>query len=88
MDHRCEFSDGSLQFTRNRGERLRIGEIDPRCVSASNELPKLTALQAAAHTWIRMRHLEASSCTPGNIQLPSHHRISARDAAQPLSRAW
>src|SRR5208282_1773338 len=27
-------------------------EIDPRCVSATNELPKLTPEQAAAHTWI------------------------------------
>jgi Flp pilus assembly protein TadD/Tol biopolymer transport system component len=34
------------------GERMRIGEIDPRCVSPTNELPKLTPEQAAAHTWI------------------------------------
>jgi tetratricopeptide (TPR) repeat protein len=34
------------------GERLRIGEIDPRCVSETNELPKLTPQQAAARTWI------------------------------------
>ena len=34
------------------GERLRIGEIDPRCVSGSNEPPRLTPQQAAAHTWI------------------------------------
>ena len=30
---------------------MRIGEIDPRCVSTTNELPKLTPEQAAAHTW-------------------------------------
>jgi tetratricopeptide (TPR) repeat protein/Tol biopolymer transport system component len=35
----------------SRGERMEIGEIDPRCVSPTNELPKLTAEQAAAHTW-------------------------------------
>jgi tetratricopeptide (TPR) repeat protein len=32
-------------------ERMRIGEIDPRCVSPANEPPKLTPQQAAAHTW-------------------------------------
>ncbi len=34
-----------------KGERMRIGEIDPRCISDTNELPKLTPTQAAAHTW-------------------------------------
>lgn len=34
-----------------RGERLRIGEIDPRCVSSTNQPPKLTAEQAADRTW-------------------------------------
>jgi tetratricopeptide (TPR) repeat protein len=33
------------------GEPMQIGEIDPRCVSPTNELPKLTTEQAAAHTW-------------------------------------
>jgi Flp pilus assembly protein TadD len=37
---------------KSAGERLRIGEIDPRCVSETNELPKLTPQQAAARTWI------------------------------------
>ncbi|MDR3727079.1 MAG: tetratricopeptide repeat protein [Terracidiphilus sp.] len=47
------FSDGSAAIhARSAGERLRIGDIDERCVSASNELPKLTPQQAAAHTWI------------------------------------
>jgi tetratricopeptide (TPR) repeat protein len=34
------------------GERIRIGESDPRCVSSSNEPPSLTPEQAAAHTWL------------------------------------
>jgi tetratricopeptide (TPR) repeat protein len=34
------------------GERLRLGQIDPRCVSPTNELPKLTPAQASAHTWV------------------------------------
>ena len=45
------FGDGTEIHTRSSGERLRIGETDPRCVSATNEPPKLTARQAAAHTW-------------------------------------
>ncbi len=47
------FGDGSasMRFT-VPGERLRLGDIDPRCVSSTNELPKLSPEQAAAHTWI------------------------------------
>jgi tetratricopeptide (TPR) repeat protein len=40
----------SLHAT-SHGEPIEIGEIDPRCVGATNEPPKLTAEQAAAHTW-------------------------------------
>jgi tetratricopeptide (TPR) repeat protein len=84
-----EFSDGSAAIhAKSAGERLRIGEIDPRCVSASNELPKLTALQAAAHTWI------PDAATWEAIKLHSREHTAtititgfpARDAAQPLSR--
>jgi tetratricopeptide (TPR) repeat protein len=46
------FSDGSPGIrAKAAGERLRIGEIDPRCVSNTNKLPELTAQQAASHTW-------------------------------------
>jgi tetratricopeptide repeat protein/WD40 repeat protein len=46
------FSEGSpaIHF-QSSGARPRIGEIDPRCVSPSNELPTLTPRQATAHTW-------------------------------------
>ena len=33
------------------GERLNVGEIDPRCVSPTNELPKLTPELSTAHAW-------------------------------------
>jgi tetratricopeptide (TPR) repeat protein len=33
------------------GERMKIGPIDPEAVSENNELPKLTAQQAASWTW-------------------------------------
>jgi len=33
------------------GEHMRLGTIDPDCVSTTNELPKLTLKQAATWTW-------------------------------------
>ena len=46
------FGDGSpdLRVT-SKGEGLKIGEIDPRCVSTNNKPPALTPEQANAHTW-------------------------------------
>src|ERR1035437_2836932 len=46
------FSDGSqaIHF-QSPGARPRIGEIDARCLSPSNEPPALTPRQASAHTW-------------------------------------
>ena len=47
------FADGSAGIrATSKGERLRIGRIDPDCVADTNEPPKLTAQQAAAHTWV------------------------------------
>jgi tetratricopeptide (TPR) repeat protein len=40
----------SLHVT-SRGEMLQVGEIDERAVGKTNELPRLTPEQAAAHTW-------------------------------------
>jgi tetratricopeptide (TPR) repeat protein len=46
------FADGSPAIhVRSPGERMRVGEIDPRAVAPTNELPKLTPEQAASHTW-------------------------------------
>src|ERR1035438_783706 len=46
------FADGApaMRLTA-RGEPMSIGEIDPRCVAESNQPPKLTPEQAAAHSW-------------------------------------
>jgi Tol biopolymer transport system component len=47
------FSDGSPAIrVESAGQRLPIGEIDPRAVSTNNEPPKLTPQQAAERTWI------------------------------------
>ena len=46
------FADGSPGVhLSSKGERATVGEIDPRCVAPTNELPKLTPQQAAARTW-------------------------------------
>jgi hypothetical protein len=46
------FADGSRPIRlESTGPPLRVGEVDPRCVSPTNELPQLTPEQAAAHTW-------------------------------------
>jgi Tfp pilus assembly protein PilF len=46
------FEDGLPALVRtSNGEFLRVGEIDPRAVAESNELPRLTPEQAATHTW-------------------------------------
>ncbi len=46
------FADGSAAIhAESPGQRLRIGEIDPRTVAVTNELPKLSAQLAAAWAW-------------------------------------
>jgi tetratricopeptide (TPR) repeat protein len=46
------FADGTKPVRAfSKGEPIKIGEIDPRCVSSTNQLPSLTPEQAAAHTW-------------------------------------
>jgi tetratricopeptide (TPR) repeat protein len=46
------FSDGTPAILAlSAGQRMRIGEIDQRCVSPTNEPPALTPRQAGAHTW-------------------------------------
>ncbi len=46
------FSDGSAGIqVKSKGERLHIGEIDPRCIAESNKLPELTPQEAASWSW-------------------------------------
>ncbi|MGA8408297.1 MAG: tetratricopeptide repeat protein [Candidatus Acidiferrales bacterium] len=47
------FADGSQPIhVTSPGDPIKIGKIDPRCVSDTNKPPSLTPEQAAAHTWI------------------------------------
>ena len=46
------FSDGSAPIqVKSQGERLKIGEIDERCIAETNKLPELTPEQAASWSW-------------------------------------
>src|SRR5664279_4505932 len=65
------FGDGpaTLHAT-SRGERLRIGRIDPDCVADTNQPPKLTPQLAAAHSW-----------TPGLVTWQAIKRHSVASAA-------
>jgi hypothetical protein len=47
------FTDGSSAIhVTSPGKRFHFGEIDPRCVSGNNELPRLTPQQSAQRTWM------------------------------------
>ncbi len=47
-----EFADGSAGLrVRSLGERLNVGEIDPRCVAETNEMPRLASNEASARSW-------------------------------------
>ena len=47
------FANGSAAIhVAAKGERMQVGEIDPRCVSPTNQLPSLTPQQADAHVWL------------------------------------
>ncbi|MGA2351331.1 MAG: tetratricopeptide repeat protein [Terracidiphilus sp.] len=47
------FLDGSPAIHgQSLGEAPKIGEIDARCISTTNELPKLTPDQTTSHTWV------------------------------------
>jgi len=83
------FSDGSAEIhTQSSGERLAISEIDKDCVSATNELPKLTPEQAAAHTWIPAGEvweaIKAHSVADGAVVTISG--FSEQDAQHAVSR--
>lgn len=46
------FSDGARPIhATTGGERMKIGAIDPQCLSDSNQPPQLSAQQAASWTW-------------------------------------
>jgi tetratricopeptide (TPR) repeat protein len=83
------FTDGSASIrVVSKGERMKIGEIDPRCISPTNKLPELTPEQAAAHTWkpdlTTWTAIKAHSVAgPATVTISG---LTAADAGQPVSR--
>ncbi len=83
------FADGSAPLhVISKGEHMKIGEIDTRCISSTNKLPELTPEQAAAHTWVpdaatwaAIRKHAVSG--PATITISG---IAAGDPASPVSR--
>jgi len=81
------FGDGSPGIrTTTRGEPMRIGPIDPECVSSTNEIPKLTPQQAATHTWTPDAQLWAQIKRHSRAA-PATVTISGAGAAGERSRA-
>jgi Flp pilus assembly protein TadD len=80
------FADGSpaLHVT-SSGERMRIGDIDPRCVGPTNELPKLTAEQAAARTW-KPDAATWAAITKSSVRKPATIAITGLDGDRAVSR--
>jgi tetratricopeptide (TPR) repeat protein len=65
------FGDGAAAIhAASKGERMRIGRIDPDCVADTNEPPTLTPQLAAAHSW-----------TPDLVTWQAIKRHSAASAA-------
>jgi Flp pilus assembly protein TadD len=78
------FADGAPSIrTSSKGERLRIGETDPRAVAPTNEPPTLTPQQAAAHTWTPDRATWAamkqhSVSRPATVVIAGHRAADAK----------
>ncbi len=71
----------------SKGERLRIGTIDPDCVGNTDDQPKLTPRQAATRTWTPDAATWAaiqkhSSGRPASVRITGY-----RDGQKPISRS-
>jgi len=79
------FSDGSPSLhLSSRGDRPSIGEIDIRCISSTNELPKLTAEQSTAHTWtpsaLTWTTIKRHSIAPATVTISGYRRGETQHA--------
>lgn len=82
------FADGStsLDFA-SQGERPAVGEIDSRCIAATNKLPELSPIQAAEHSWKpdaeSWEKIKQHSIAPVTIYITGY---GSGDRGRPLSR--
>jgi hypothetical protein len=81
------FADGAAPIQlATRGESLKLGEVDPRCVALSNQIPRLTPRQAASHTWKPSEEVWAELCR--QLRHHRHRRIcDFRPRSTSLQRA-
>jgi len=83
------FGDGTPPlFAVSRGQRQGIGEIDQRCVSPTNELPRLPPEEDRARTWTPDAATWAaikghSVASPATVTITG---VSAGDSQDPISR--
>ncbi len=95
------FSDGSPSVeVKTPGSRMKVGEIDQRCIAPLNELPTLTPEEAAGHIWTpaeetwqtikaRSREHEATITITGYSDERGMHQVSSgqsvfRTSADPV----
>jgi hypothetical protein len=66
------------------GDRMTVGDIDPRCISNTNKLPELTAEQAAARIWKPAPDVW-ESIKKASIEQPATVTITGYANAKPVS---
>ncbi len=86
------FADGSAAIhATSKGEPPRVGKIDPDCVADTNQPPKLTPREAAAHTWIpdpatwaaiKRHSLEGAAVTVAGYRAPGEGRVLSRGSVR------
>jgi tetratricopeptide (TPR) repeat protein len=97
-----ELSGGPKHLrVKSAGERMQVGEIDPRCVAETNQLPSLTPYQLSARTWtpdveiwstIKDHSLEQSAVVTitgfqsnSYVQAVSRGRVTVRTSKDPVA---
>ncbi|HWR54757.1 MAG TPA: tetratricopeptide repeat protein [Bryobacteraceae bacterium] len=92
------FADGSPALRiQTSGDRMRIGDVDPRAIAETNELPRLSAQRAAARVWrphpqtwdvIKRQSMKGPATVTisglGGNELLSSGRISIRTSRDPV----
>jgi Flp pilus assembly protein TadD len=82
------FSDGSPPLHINAtGEPMRIGQIDPRAVASTNQLPKLTPEQATSRTWAPDAATWAA-IKQHSVERPATVTITGLRDNEPVSRGY
>ncbi len=80
------FGDGTPPiYAAATGERMRTGDIDPRCIAPTNKLPELTPEQAAARIW-KPSPGDWESIKQHSVAAPATVIITGYRGSEPVSR--